>query len=65
VTILYFNQINPFYYSLFLCPFTLPSHYSTAFSVFCYAIFIYRCKLFQYYSLYHSLFLSFLPSPLK
>jgi hypothetical protein len=36
-------------------------HYSTAFSIFCYAIFVYISIVFQYYSLCHSFVISSLP----
>jgi hypothetical protein len=56
IHIQHFNQINTLHYLLILY---FPAvYYSTTFSKFCYTIFIYRCNLFQYYSL------SIIPLPL-
>jgi hypothetical protein len=43
IHILHFKQISSLYYSLSLPP--IP-HYSTVFTVFCYAFFIQRCNVF-------------------
>jgi hypothetical protein len=54
VIILYFSKSNPLYYSsLFFSP-TL--YCSIVFIVFCCVLFLHRCDIFQYYSLYIILF---------
>jgi hypothetical protein len=49
MNLLYFNQINPFYCSVFPYPSYTPLF--NCFQAFCYAISIHKCNVFQCYSL--------------
>jgi hypothetical protein len=61
MSICYFGQFNPFHYSPL--PFPTTPHYSTAFNIYHYILYLHRCYIFWY--CWHSVILFSIPSSPK